>query len=95
MRISLLPLTLILVILPGGIASAAFLEDYAGTPTEKGLKAIVDYCESNPNGNVSSLIDSEKISGYYLGYTCDRASTDKAWLEGNHSDSNTTINTLH
>jgi hypothetical protein len=84
---------LISTILP--VANAAFLEDYADTPTKKSLNAIVDFCKSNPNGSiVNDLVNTSKISDFYAEYTCDDAAQEKSWLDGNKSSS-TRITILH
>ena len=98
---TVLVLTLISTILPVGIASAvgianaAFLEDYAHTPTKKSLNTILDFCKSNPDGNIAKdLVNTSKISDFYEGYTCDDAAQEKSWLDGNH-DNTTRITILH
>ena len=89
-------LMLILTIFPVSTVSAAFLEDYSATPTKKSLNKILDYCQSNPDGNIATdLVNTSKISDFYADYTCVKASQDKAWLEGNQSDSSTTITIPH
>jgi cobalamin-dependent methionine synthase I len=88
-------LMLISTILPVSIANAAFLEDYSETPTKKSLNAILDYCQSNPDGNIATdLVNTSKISDFYAEYTCDDAAQEKSWLEGNQSNT-TTITILH
>jgi hypothetical protein len=92
---TVLILMLISTILPVSIANAAFLEDYAHTPTKKSLNTILDYCQSNPGGSIATdLVNTSKISDFYADYTCDKAAEDKAWLEGNQSNT-TTITILH
>ena len=91
----------ILTILPVSIAfalpfaNAAFLEDYSHTPTKKSLNKILDFCESNPDGDIATdLVNTSKISDFYADYTCDKAAQDKAWLDGDQSNT-TTITILH
>lgn len=92
---TLLMLMLISTIFPVSTVSAAFLEDYSATPTKKSLNTILNYCQSNPGGNIANdLVNTSKISDFYADYTCDKAAQDKAWLEGNQSNS-TTITILH
>jgi hypothetical protein len=92
---AVLILMLISTILPVSIANAAFLEDYSETPTKKSLNAILDYCQSNPDGNIATdLVNTSKISDFYAEYTCDDAAQEKSWLEGNQSNT-TTITILH
>jgi hypothetical protein len=89
-------LMLISTIFPVSTVSAAFLEDYSATPTKKSLNTILNYCQSNPDGNIANdLVNTSKISEFYADYSCDRAAQEKAWLEGNQSSSNTTITILH
>jgi hypothetical protein len=89
-------LMLISTIFPVSTVNAAFLEDYSATPTKKSLNTILNYCQSNPDGNIANdLVNTSKISEFYADYSCDRAAEDKAWLEGNQSSSNTTITILH
>ena len=58
-------LMLISTILPVSIANAAFLEDYSHPPTKKSLNAILDFCESNPDGNIATeLVNTSKISDF-------------------------------
>ncbi len=93
---AVLILMLVSTMLPVSIANAAFLEDYSETPTKKSLNTILNYCQSNPDGNIATdLVNTSKISDFYADYTCDKAAQDKAWLEGNQSSSNTTITILH
>ena len=88
-------LVLISTILPVSIANAAFLEDYSETPTKKSLNTILDFCQSNPEGNIATdLVNTSKISDFYADYTCEKAAQDKAWLDGNQSNT-TTITILH
>ena len=69
---TVLILMLISTILPVSFAYAAFLEDYADTPTKKSLNTILDFCKSNPDGNIATdLVNTSKISDFYAGYTCD------------------------
>ena len=92
---ALLILMLISTALPVSIANAAFLEDYAHTPTKKSLNTILDFCNSNPDGNIETdLVNTSKISDFYAGYTCDEAVQEKSWLEGNQSNT-TRITILH
>ena len=72
---------LALTILPVSIANAAFLEDYADTPTKKSLNIILDFCKSNPDGNIADLVNTSKISDFYAQYTCDDAAQEKSWLD--------------
>ena len=86
---------LISTMLPASIANAAFLEDYADIPTKKSLNTILDYCQSHPGGSIATdLVNTSKISDFYADYTCDKAAQDKAWLDGNQSNT-TTITILH
>ncbi len=90
-----LMLMLISTIFPVSTVSAAFLEDYAHTPTKKSLNTILDYCQSNPDGNIASdLVNTSKISDFYAEYSCDDAAQEKSWLEGDQSNT-TTITILH
>ena len=67
-------LVLISTILPVSIANAAFLEDYSETPTKKSLNTILDFCQSNPEGNIATdLVNISKISDFYADYTCEKA----------------------
>ena len=92
---TLLILTLIMTILPVSIANAAFLEDYSDTPTKKSLNTILDYCQSNPDGNIATdLVNTSKISDFYADYTCDDAAQEKSWLDGNQTNT-TRITMLH
>jgi len=93
---TLLTLLLVSTIFPVSTVSAAFLEDYSHTPTKKSLNTILDFCQSNPDGNIAiDLVNTSKISDFYADYTCEKAAQDKAWLDGNQSSSNTTITILH
>ena len=68
---TVLILMLISTILPVSIANAAFLEDYADTPTKKSLNTILDFCKSNPDGSIATeLVNTSKISDFYAEYTC-------------------------
>ena len=88
-------LMLISTILPVSFAYASFLEDYASTPTKKSLNTILDYCQSNPDGNIATdLVNTSKISDFYAGYTCDDAAQERSWLDGNQSNT-TKITILH
>jgi len=88
-------LTLIMTILPVSIAHAAFLEDYSDSPTKKSLNTILDYCQSNPDGNIArDLVNTSKISDFYADYTCDDAAQEKSWLDGNQTNT-TRITMLH
>lgn len=92
---TVLILTLIMTILPVSIANAAFLEDYSDTPTKKSLNTILDYCQSNPDGNIATdLVNTSKISDFYADYTCDDAAQEKSWLDGNQTNT-TRITMLH
>ena len=92
---TLLILTLIMTILPVSIANAALLEDYSDTPTKKSLNTILDYCQSNPDGNIATdLVNTSKISDFYADYTCDDAAQEKSWLDGNQTNT-TRITMLH
>jgi hypothetical protein len=92
----LLSLVIIFAVLHIGVTSAAFLEDYANTPTKKALNTILEYCGSHPDGNITNdLINTGNISEFYTSYTCGKAAHDKAFLEGNTSNSDTTITILH
>jgi hypothetical protein len=74
-----------------GFANADFLEDVSSTPRESALDDILDYCESNPNGNITVLVDNEEISEFYTGYTCDQAAQEKAWIDNDFDpDANVT-----
>ena len=75
---TVLILMLISTILPVSIANAAFLEDYADTPTKKSLNTILDFCKSNPDGSIATeLVNTSKISDFYAEYTCDDAASGK------------------
>ena len=88
-------LMLISTILPVSFAYASLLEDYASTPTKKSLNTILDYCQSNPDGNIATdLVNTSKISDFYAGYTCDDAAQERSWLDGNQSNT-TKITILH
>ena len=92
---TVLVLMLVSTILPVSIANAAFLEDYSETPTKKSLDTILDFCKSNPDGNIATdLVNTSKISDFYAGYTCDDAAQEKSWLDGNQSNT-TRITILH
>jgi len=92
---TVLILMLISTILPVSVANAAFLEDYSDTPTKKSLNTILDYCNSNPDGNIrTDLVNTSKISDFYADYTCDDAAQEKSWLDGNQSNA-TRITILH
>jgi hypothetical protein len=83
---------LISAVLPISFAYADFLEDISSIPTERALNTILDYCKSNPDGNISNdVVKPGNISEFYTGYTCDRAVQDKAWFEGNNSISSLTL----
>ena len=74
-----------------GFTKADFLEDVSSTPRESALDDILDYCESNPNGNITVLVDNEEISEFYTGYTCDQAAQEKAWIDNDFDpDANVT-----
>jgi hypothetical protein len=92
---TVLILMLASTILPVSIANAAFLEDYSETPTKKSLNTILDFCRSNPDGNIATdLVNTSKISDLYADYTCDDAVEEKSWLDGNQSNT-TRITILH
>ena len=92
---TVLILMLISTVLPMSIANAAFLEDYAHTPTKKSLNTILDYCQSNPGGSIATdLVNTSKISDFYAEYTCEDAAQEKSWLDGNQSNT-TRITILH
>jgi hypothetical protein len=92
---TVLILMLVSTILPVSIANAAFLEDYSETPTKKSLNIILDFCKSNPDGNIATdLVNTSKISDFYADYTCDDAAQEKSWLDGNQSNT-TRITILH
>ena len=86
---------LALTILPVSIVNAAFLEDYSETATQKSLNTILDFCRSNPDGNIATdLVNTSKISDFYADYTCGDAAQEKSWLDGNQSNT-TRITILH
>ena len=86
---------LISTVLPASVANAAFLEDYAHTPTKKSLNIILDYCAANPDASIATdLVNTSKISDFYAEYTCEDAAQEKAWLDGNQSNT-TRITILH
>lgn len=92
---AVLILMLISTILSVSIANAAFLEDYADTPTKKSLNTILDFCASNSDGSIATdLVNTSKISDFYAEYTCEDAAQEKAWLDGNQSNT-TRITILH
>jgi hypothetical protein len=72
----------LLPVLSVGFTNADFLEDLSSSPRESTLNDILDYCKSNPNGDITvNLVDREEISEFYTGYTCDRAAQEKAWID--------------
>ena len=74
-------LMLISTILPVSIANAA------DTPTNNSLKTLLDFCKSNPDGNITNdLVNTSEIRHFYPGYTCEDAAQEKAWLDGNQSN---------
>ena len=78
---TVLILMLVSTILPVSIANAAFLEDYSETPTKKSLNTILDFCKSNPDGNIATdLVNTSKISDFYADYTYYKPAQDEAWL---------------
>jgi hypothetical protein len=79
-------------ILSTGFANADFLEDVSSIPTEKSINDILEYCDSNPNGNITSdLVNTEEISEFYTDYSCEQAAQDKAWLDNDaNPDANAT-----
>jgi hypothetical protein len=79
-------------VLTTGFAVAIFVEDYSSFPTEEAINDILEYCESNPNGNITTdLVNTEEISEFYTDYTCEQAAGDKEWLDNDRNpDANTT-----
>jgi hypothetical protein len=75
-----------------GFAVAVFVEDYSSFPTEEAINDILEYCESNPNGNITTdLVNTEEMSEFYTDYTCEQAAGDKEWLDNDRNpDANTT-----
>lgn len=75
-----------------GFAHADFIEDLSSTPNENTIDDILKYCESNPNGAISTnLVNAGKISEFYTGYTCEKAAGDKEWLDNDRDpDANAT-----
>jgi hypothetical protein len=75
-----------------GFAVAIFVEDYSSFPTEEAINDILEYCESNPNGNITTdLVNTEEISEFYTDYTCEQAAGDKEWLDNDRNpDANAT-----
>jgi hypothetical protein len=75
-----------------GFAVAVFVEDYSSFPTEEAINDILEYCESNPKGNITTdLVNTEEISEFYTDYTCEQAAGDKEWLDNDRNpDANTT-----
>jgi hypothetical protein len=92
MKLVLMPLGAIFVMLTTGIANADFLEDISSTPTENAIDDILEYCESNPNGDITTdLVKKGEISEFYMDYTCDQAAEEKEWLDNNRNpDANST-----
>jgi hypothetical protein len=93
MQLVLLTLALgaVLPILSTGFANADFL-DVSSIPTEKSINDILEYCDSNPNGNITSdLVNTKEISEFYTDYSCEQAAQDKAWLDNDaNPDANAT-----
>jgi hypothetical protein len=79
-------------VLTTGFAVAIFVEDYSSFPTEEAINDILEYCESNPNGNITTdLVNTEEMSEFYTDYTCEQAAGDKEWLDNDRNpDANTT-----
>ena len=79
-------------VLTTGFAIAIFVEDYSSFPTEEAINDILEYCESNPNGNITTdLVNTEEISEFYTDYTCEQAAGDKEWLDNDRNpDANAT-----
>jgi hypothetical protein len=75
-----------------GFAVAVFVEDYSSFPTEEAINDILEYCESNPKGNITTdLVNTEEISEFYTDYTCEQAAGDKEWLDNDRNpDANAT-----
>jgi hypothetical protein len=75
-----------------GFAVAIFVEDYSSFPTEEAINDILEYCESNPNGNITTdLVNTEEMSEFYTDYTCEQAAGDKEWLDNDRNpDANAT-----
>jgi hypothetical protein len=92
MQLLLLSLSVIFTVLSAGFVNASFLEDISSTPTEKAINEILDYCDSNPNGNITTdLVNTENISEFYTGYTCEQAAQEIAWLDKDRNpDANAT-----
>jgi hypothetical protein len=69
-----------------------FLKTLVALQGESALNDIFDYCESNPNGDITAnLVDKEEISEFYTGYTCDQAAQEKAWIDSDFDpDANVT-----
>jgi hypothetical protein len=74
-----------------GFAVAVFVEDYSSFPSEDAIDDILEYCESNPNGDITTgLVDTEEISEFYTDYTCEQAAGEKEWLDNDRDpDANT------
>jgi hypothetical protein len=79
-------------VLTTGFAVAIFVEDYSSFPTEEAINDILEYCESNPNGNITTdLVNTEEMSEFYTDYTCEQAAGDKEWLDNDRNpDANAT-----
>jgi hypothetical protein len=92
MQLLLLASVVIFTILSAGFANASFLEDISSTPTEKAINEILDYCDSNPDGNITTdLVNTENISEFYADYTCEQAAQEQAWLDKDRNpDANST-----
>jgi hypothetical protein len=60
-------------------------------PSEDAIDDILEYCESNPNGDITTgLVDTEEISEFYTDYTCEQAAGEKEWLDNDRDpDANT------
>jgi hypothetical protein len=92
MQLVLMSLGPLFVILTAGVANADFLEDISSFPTENAINDILEYCESNPNGDITTdLVKNGEISEFYMDYTCDQAAGDKEWLDNDRNpDANST-----
>ena len=84
---TVLILMLVSTLLPVSIANAEFLENHADTPTRESLNTILDFCKSHHNGTIATdLVNTSEIRHFYRGYTCEDAAQEKAWLDGNQSN---------
>ena len=82
MQLLLLASGVIFTVLSASFANGSFLEDISSTPTEKAINEILDYCDSNPDGNITiDLVNTENISEFYTDYTCEQAAQEKAWFD--------------